>query len=120
MFVKVCLGYDKGVPTPAHGAQRPVFGQLYSDWHKQREVVDLWPLDFHMNTKASTRVKPRRLWRPEPAWVLHSEFAISGVERAEIAGRRVWVVQRWMITPMSFAQAQEEENQVKAERWRWV
>lgn len=121
MYARVCFGYDCGVPTPAHGAQRPLFGQLYSAWVQGRDVLQLWPLDFAMSTAHTTTTKPLAiLSRPTLSGVLVSEFGVSGIERAQLAGEPRWVIQRWLCTPMGAADAKRQEAEVKAETWRWA
>jgi hypothetical protein len=117
----VCLGYEKGVPSPAHGAKRPLFGQVFSDTLKSVEVLHLWPLDFAMSTVAAPTVDPlATLWRPHLSGVLQIHFGVSGLERVSIAGERRWVTQRWLCQPMSFADAKRQHDEVQAQTWRWV
>lgn len=121
MYAKICLGYDGGVPAPAHGAQRPLFGQLYTSVVQQREVLHLWPLDFAISTVHTTSSKPlATLWRPTLSGVMTSEFGVGGVERALLAGQPRWVIQRWLCQPLSLADAKRQEAEAKSEKWRWA
>jgi hypothetical protein len=121
VYVRVCFGYDGGVPTPGNGEMRPRFGQLYSYTVRNVPVLQLWPLDFAMNTRASTTTKPlATLWRPTLSSVHVTEIAFSGFERAEIAGRRRWLIQRWQCEPTNYQDAKRSEAKCKAETWRWV
>ncbi|MRD49363.1 hypothetical protein GHT07_18970 [Caenimonas koreensis DSM 17982] len=121
MFVKVCLGYDGGVPTPGHGEQRPLFGQLYSDKVRHVDVLLLWPLDFATNTRASTTTKPlATLWRPTLSTVMVNEMSFGGFERVQLASRRRWMIQRWRCEPMTYQDAKRREAECKAEKWRWA
>jgi hypothetical protein len=121
VYVKVCLGYDGGVPTPAHGEQRPLFGQLYTDTMHDVEVLLLWPLEFPMNTRATTTAEPlATLWRPVLSTVTVNEMSFRGLERVKLAGHQRWTMQRWCCQPSSYHDAKRLEAQVKAEAWRWV
>lgn len=121
MYARVCLGYDGGVPAPAHGEQRPLFGQLYTDTVRSIHVLLLWPLDFPMNTRASTTSKPvATLWRPVLSSVAVNEMAFRGFECAPLAGSRRWMIQRWLCEPMPYQDAKRLEAKCKAETWRWV
>lgn len=92
-----------------------------SDKIRDVEVLLLWPLDFAMNTRASTTTKPlATLWRPTFGGVMATEMAFGGFERFQIAGRRRWMIQRWKCEPMSYAEAKRGEERCRAEVWRWV
>jgi hypothetical protein len=121
VYVKVCLGYDGGAHAPAHGAQRPLFGQLYTDTIKSFDVLLLWPLDFPMNTRASTTTKPlATLWHPMLSVVVVNEMAFRGLERVQHAGCHRWMVQRWLCEPMDYQDAKRREAECKAQTWRWA
>jgi hypothetical protein len=70
----------------------PLYGQLVTERVRGMQRLELWPVDFAMNTKATTTIEPHCLWKPELSVILEHAFAFSGLERV---GRR-WVAQRWM------------------------
>jgi hypothetical protein len=72
-----------------------LYGQLVTERVRGMQRLELWPVDFPMNTKATTTVEPHCLWKPEVSAVLEYGFAFSGLERV---GRR-WVAQRWFCEP---------------------
>jgi hypothetical protein len=97
VLLKVYLGYGAGVanPTATHGT--PVSGQVVSEWVRGVLVLQLWPFDFPLNTKASTNVQPlHELWHPRVSTFLATQFGISGMERLSVCGRCQWVAQRWL------------------------
>ena len=100
VLVKVYLGYQAGVakPTSTHG--EPVYGQLVSEWVNGVMVLELWPFDFPLNTKASTTVQPLHvLWHPRVSVFVATQFGISGMERLPVGRRWRWVAQRWFCEP---------------------
>lgn len=97
VLVKVYLGYEAGVakPTASHGA--PVYGQLVSERVRGVLLLELWPVNFPLNTKASTTVQPlHALWHPRVSVFLPTQFGISGMERLPIGKQWRWVAQRWL------------------------
>lgn len=120
MYAKVSFGYECGVPNPDHGERRALFGQVFSEWQRGIEVLQLWPLDFAMNTRENTTVSPlATLWRPTLSGVMIDAFGVSGVERIDLAGQRRWTIQRWLCTPVGYESARKQETERKAEHWRW-
>jgi hypothetical protein len=121
VYAQVLLGYEKGAPLPGNGAMRPRFGQVHSERLRNIEVLQLWPLEFPMNTRASTTTRPlATLWRPTLVEVRAFEIAFAGLERVEIAGSRRWTIQRWLCDPMTYADAVRKQAESKAETWRWA
>jgi hypothetical protein len=121
MYVRVLIGYERGVRLPGNGATRPRFGQLYSDELRNLEVLHLWPLDFPMNTKASTTVRPLTLWHPTCSGVTISDIAFTGLERLRLPdGGSCWVFQRWLCEPMTYSDAKAGQAQAESEKWRWI
>jgi hypothetical protein len=104
VLVKVYFGYVDGVANRSTCAGQPAYGQLVSERVRGVQRLELWPVDFPMNTKTTTTITPARLWRPEVSVVLEHAIAFSGLEQV----RRRWVAQRWFCEPKSAADIDAE------------
>jgi hypothetical protein len=121
VLVKVYLGYQAGVakPTATHG--EPVYGQLVSEWVNGVMVLELWPFDFSLNTKASTTVQPLHvLWHPRVSVFVATQFGISGMERLPVGRRWRWVAQRWFCEPKTLADILNELTANEARKPREI
>jgi len=106
LYVRVYFAYQDGEPLPTSWSGPPSYGQLSSERVRGVLRLELWPLDFSGNTKGSTSVQPRCLWRPEVTAVRDFGLAFTGVEKV---GRR-WMVQRWMCEPKGLAELQKDRD----------
>jgi hypothetical protein len=103
MLVKVFLGYEAGVAKPTAMTEPAVFGQLVSERVKGVLVLELWPVDFPMNTRAITSQQPlHTLWHPRVSAFLEAQFGLSGMERLPVGKRWRWVAQRWLCEPKTY------------------
>ena len=103
MLVKVFLGYEGGVAKLTAMTEPAVFGQLVSEQVKGVLVLELWPVDFPMNTRARTSQLPlHTLWHPRVSAVLETQFGLSGMERLPLGKRWRWVAQRWLCEPRTY------------------
>jgi hypothetical protein len=116
VLVKVYFGYIDGVARPTVSSGPPLYGQLLTERVRGMQRLELWPVDFAMNTKATTTVEPHCLWKPEVSAILDDAFAFSGLERT---GRR-WVAQRWMCQPCAPADIQRDLREEKLRRPREI
>lgn len=107
MFVRVHLAYRQGVPLPSTWSQPAHFGQLFAERVRGVLRLELWPLEFAPNTKATTSVRPLCLWRPEVTAVGDFGLSFTGLEKD--GGR--WVAQRWLCEPRSLAALQKERDE---------
>jgi hypothetical protein len=109
MLVKVFLGYAAGIAKPTAMTGPPVFGQMVSEHVRGVLVVELWPVDFALNTRASTTHTPlHTLWHPRVSAFLDAQFGVSGMERLPLGAGWRWVAQRWLCEPRSLASIQSE------------
>lgn len=100
VLVKVFLGYSNGVAHTSVSAAPAVYGQLVSERVKGILLLELWPWDFPMNTRASTTTAPLQvLWKPEVSVVLELCVAFTGLERLRAGQRWRWLAQRWYCEP---------------------
>jgi hypothetical protein len=93
-----------------------LYGQLVTERVRGLQRLELWPMDFAMNTKATTTVEPQCLWKPEVSAILEHAFAFSGLERV---GQR-WVAQRWMCEPCTHADIVRELREEELRRPREI
>ena len=103
VYVAVRLCYREGAVIPGGTASAPLYGQLESDFVRGRAVAELWPYDFAINTRATTDVRPLRLWCPAFSGATTNAFGIGGLERVKLAGTWRWVAQRWYCEPTTYA-----------------
>jgi hypothetical protein len=92
------------------------YGQLVTDRIRGMQRLELWPVDFPMNTKAPTTLEPQCLWQPQVSVILEHAFAFSGLERV---GRR-WVAQRWMCEPCTHSDIARELRDEELRRPREI
>lgn len=115
------LGYESGVAKPSTTTGPAVYGQLVSGWVQGVLVLELWPVDFPLNTRASTSHRPLHiLWHPRVSAFLATQFGISGMERLPSGNRWRWVAQRWLCEPKTYEEVQREERACEAMRPREV
>jgi hypothetical protein len=106
VLVKVYFGYVDGVAKPSVWSGPPLYGELISQHVRSVHRLELWPLDFPMNTTASTTTQPLCLWKPEVSAVVDTAVVFSGVEKV----RRRRVAQRWLCEPRTRADITRETN----------
>lgn len=112
VLVKVFLGYEAGVAKAAAAAGPAIFGQLVSERVKGVLVLELWPVDFPLNTRASTSQRPlHTLWHPRVSAFSETQFGISGMERLPAGKAFRWVAQRWLCEPKVY---QDVLNELRA------
>jgi hypothetical protein len=113
VLVKVFLGYEAGVCKPSTMAGPAVFAEMVSERVKGGILVlELWPFDFPLNTRASTPLQPlHTLWHPRVSAFLATQFGISGIERLPVGRRWRWVAQRWLCEPKTH---QDVLNELRA------
>lgn len=115
--MQIYLGYEGGVAKPSASSGTPVHGQLVSERVKGVLVLELWPFDFPLNTKASTTVKPlHSLWHPRVSVFLATQFGVSGMERVPAGRGWRWVAQRWLCQPRSFQDIMNELHAAESGR----
>jgi len=117
----VHLGYADGVAQPSTEYGTPLYGNIISAAVRGRDVLELWPYDFPMNTRGSTTIEPLRvLWRPLLTGFTETHFGISGLELISAGGRRRWVAQRWFCMPVSLADILRNLEQDRQRRPRAI
>jgi hypothetical protein len=121
VLVKVFLGYSDGVAYASVTAASPIYGQLVSERLEGIMLLQLWPWDFPMNTKASTTIEPLHvLWKPEVSVALESSIAFTGLERLRAGQRWRWLAQRWYCEPKTSTDILQEMRRVEIMRPREV
>lgn len=86
-----------------------LYGQLVSGWVRGVLVLELWPVDFPLNTRASSSKRPlHTLWHPRVSAFLETQFGISGMERLPAGDAGRWVAQRWLCEPKAYQDAVNE------------
>jgi hypothetical protein len=100
----VYFGCIDGVVKPSVWSGPAQYGELVSQQVRGRQRLELWPLDFPMNTVATATTQPQCLWRPEVSAVLEAGVVFSGLEKV----RRRWVAQRWLCEPRTRADVTRE------------
>lgn len=94
---------------PSAMAGPAMYGQLVSGWVKGVLVLEMWPVDFPLNTRAGTSSRPlHTLWHPRVSVFLETQFGISGLERLLVGSASRWVAQRWLCEPRSHQDAVNE------------
>lgn len=107
VFVRVHFAYRQGVPLPTAYSAPSSYGQLFTERVRGVLRLELWPLEFSPNTKATTSLQPRCLWRPELTVVGDFGIAFTGMEKD---GAR-WVLQRWLCDPQGYADLVKDRDE---------
>ncbi len=91
---------------------RVLYGQIRSDFHDGRAVLEMWHLDFAWQMRASTHERPMAmLWRPELVHVDIWDYTLRGLERQGKGDTARWTLQVWNITPTTRDDAIESMRQ---------
>lgn len=118
VLVKVFLG---GVLKSSAVAGPASYGQLVSERVRGVLVLELWPTDFALNTRASTSQRPLHvLWHPRVSAFGETQFGIAGMEQVRARDASRWVAQRWLCEPKSYEQVLNELRAIEELRPREI